>query len=85
MTYSAFINAILANIESQESKRTYMSSEYIIHFEYEPKKDSVWIMGVNDQLFSSHAERCIEVCSTTPEEVDDFLIYLSDRWEDNGT
>ena len=23
MTYSAFINAILANIESQESKRTY--------------------------------------------------------------
>lgn len=38
MTYSAFINAILANIEEQEMKRTYISSEYVIHFEYEVKK-----------------------------------------------
>lgn len=63
MTYSAFINAVLSNIEEQENKRTYISSEYVIHFEYEPKKDGVWIMGINDQLFSSHGTRCIEVCT----------------------
>lgn len=62
MNYSDFINAILANIEEQENRRTYISSEYIVHFEYEPKKDGVWIMGVNDQMFSSDSERCIEVC-----------------------
>ena len=83
MTYGAFINAILANIESQESKRTYMSSEYIIHFEYEPKKDSVWIMGVNDQLFSSHAERCIEVCRIAFDERtgEDIINWFSDWCE----
>lgn len=62
MTYSAFINAILANIEEQEQCAKYMTSQYVVHFEYEVKKDSVWIMGVNDQLFSSYAERCVEVC-----------------------
>lgn len=62
MNYSAFINAILANIEEQERCAKYMTSQYVVHFEYEVKKDSVWIMGVNDQLFSSHAERCVEVC-----------------------
>ena len=62
MTYSAFINAILANIEEQEIKARYMTSQYIVHFEYEVKKNSIWITGVNDQLFSSTAERCIEVC-----------------------
>lgn len=38
MNYSAFINSILSNIEEQENSRTYISSEYVIHFEYEPKK-----------------------------------------------
>ena len=63
MNYSEFINSILSNIEVQENKRTYTSSEYVIHFEYELKKDSVWIMGVNDQIFSSAGTKCIEVCS----------------------
>ena len=63
MNYSAFINSILANIEEQENRRTYISSEYVVHFEYEVKKDSVWIMGVNDQIFSSDGTKCIEVCS----------------------
>lgn len=27
----------------------------------------------------------IKAHSTTVEELDDFLIYMSDRWEDNGT
>lgn len=48
MTYSAFIESVLSNIEVQENKRSYISSEYVIHFEYEPKKDSVWIMGDNN-------------------------------------
>lgn len=62
MTYSAFINSILANIEEQECSGKYMTSQYVVHFEYEPKKDGVWIMGVNDQLFSANGERCVEVC-----------------------
>ena len=83
MTYSAFINAILANIEEQENRRTYISSEYVIHFEYEPKKDGVWIMGVNDQLFSSDAERCIEVCQRTFSDRtgEDIIEWFSDWCE----
>lgn len=74
MTYSAFINSILANIEEQEWSRKYMTSQYVVHFEYEPKKDGVWIMGVNDQLFSANGERCVEVChicfsDTTGEDI----------------
>lgn len=83
MTYSAFINAILANIEEQEMKRTYISSQYVIHFEYEVKKDSVWIIGVNDQLFSSNAERCIEVCHRcfNDEVAEDIIEWFSDWCE----
>lgn len=83
MTYSAFINAILANIEEQEMKRTYISSQYVIHFEYEVKKDSVWIMGVNDQLFSSNAKRCIEVCHRrfNDEVAEDIIEWFSDWCE----
>lgn len=74
MNYRTFINSILSNIEEQENRRIYISSEYVVHFEYEVKKDSVWIMGVNDQLFSANAERCIEVChrgfsDTTGEDI----------------
>ena len=74
MTYSAFINSILANIEEQECSGKYIASEYVVHFEYEPKKDGVWIMGVNDQLFSANGERCVEVChrcfsDTTGEDI----------------
>lgn len=68
MNYSEFINSILSNIEVQENKRTYISSEYVIHFEYELKKDPVWITGDNDQMFSSNGERCIEVCARTFDE-----------------
>lgn len=83
MTYSAFINAILANIEEQEMKRTYISSEYVIHFEYEVKKDSVWIMGVNDQIFSSDGTKCIEVCRRTFDERtgEDIINWFSDWCE----
>ena len=83
MNYSNFINSILSNIEEQENSRTYISSEYVVHFEYEPKKDSVWIMGVNDQLFSSAAERCIEVCHRTFSEKtgEDIIEWFSDWCE----
>lgn len=83
MNYSAFINAILANIEEQENRRTYVSSEYVIHFEYEPKKDSVWIMGVNDQIFSSDGTKCIEVCSRAFDDRtgEDIINWFSDWCE----
>lgn len=83
MTYSAFINAILANIEEQENRRSYISSEYVIHFEYEPKKDSVWIMGVNDQIFSSDGTKCIESCSRAFDDRtgEDIINWFSDWCE----
>jgi hypothetical protein len=83
MTYSAFISSILSNIEEQENSRTYISSEYVVHFEYEPKKDSVWIMGVNDQLFSSCGTRCIEVChrSFSEKTGEDIIEWFSDWCE----
>lgn len=83
MNYSAFINAILANIEEQENRRTYISSEYVIHFEYEPKKDSVWIMGVNDQIFSSDGTKCIESCRRTFDDRtgEDIISWFSDWCE----
>lgn len=83
MTYSAFIESVLSNIEVQENKRSYISSEYVIHFEYEPKKDSVWIMGVNDQLFKSNAVRCIEVCHRCFDEKtgEEIIVWFSDWCE----
>lgn len=41
--------------------------------------DIIKALEVRDDFIEAH------IRSTTPEEVDDFLIYMSDRWEDNGT
>lgn len=83
MNYSEFINSILSNIDVQENKRIYISSEYVIHFEYELKKDSVLIAGDIDQIFSSKGERCIEVCSRTFDERtgEDIICWFSDWCE----
>lgn len=83
MTYSAFINAVLSNIEEQEKRRTYTASVYVIDFEYEAKKDGFWIMGVNDQLFSASAERCIEVCHIAFDDTtgEDIIEWFSDWCE----
>lgn len=83
MNYSAFINSVLSNIEEQENRRTYISSEYVVHFEYEVKKDSVWIMGVNDQIFSSDATKCIEVCTRAFDDRtgEDIINWFSDWCE----